>query len=132
MEITKKEDKQKAINLIETADKDLKFTFSLPVSQNSSNTIIRNIYESFRMLGEASLVSKWIEFSDHIESLNELLQLELDTSRPISLLDNLRKLRHKINYNGYLSTIEESQEAISIAKSLFTKLKKEVENKIKK
>ncbi|MBT3404715.1 HEPN domain-containing protein [archaeon] len=127
MERIKKGDKQKALSLIKTAEEDLKFTLTLSVSKESSNTIIRNIYESFRMMGESILVNKGIKFSDHVQSINELLKLKIQTSRPLNLLDSLRKLRHKINYNGHLSTIEESKEAISIARSLFDDLKKEVE-----
>lgn len=130
MERIKFRDKQKALNLIETSIKDMNFTLKLPVSQSSSNTIIRNIYESFRMLGEALLVNKGVEFADHVQSINELINLNLDTSRPLNLLDSLRRLRHKINYNGYLSTIEESEEAISIAKSLFAEIKKEIKKVI--
>jgi len=131
MERKRKSDKEKAKNLIISAEKEVLFTLTIPVSQSSSNTIIKNIYESFRMLGESILINRGIEFTDHIQSINELINLNLSTKRPLALLDNLRRLRHKINYDGYGSTIEEANEAVSIAKTLFKQLKKEVEENIK-
>ena len=115
-------DKEKALSIIKTAKKDMVYTLTLDVSENSSNTIIRNIYESFRMLGEALLVSKGIRLIDHVNSISELLKLDVETQRPIYLIENLRKLRNNINYYGYEAKIPEAEEAISITKSCFKPL----------
>lgn len=115
-------DKEKALSIIKTAKKDMVYTLTLNVSENSSNTIIRNIYESFRMLGEALLVSKGIRLIDHVNSISELLKLDVETQRPIYLIENLRKLRNNINYYGYEAKIPEAEEAISITKSCFKPL----------
>ena len=37
-------DRMKALSLIESAEKDIQFTLSLKISENSANTIVRNIY----------------------------------------------------------------------------------------
>ena len=129
MENKKTPDKEKAKNLIKTAKEDVDYTLKLKPSDESANTIIRNIYESFRMLGESLLIKKGILFSDHVDSINELLKIEVNTIRSIYTIENLRKLRHKINYQGYKSTIEEAKEAVEIAKSCFNSLFKEI-NKI--
>ena len=123
METRKKmPDMKKALDLIESASKEVDFTYTLPLKDESSNTVIKNIYESFRMLGEALLVSKGIEPKDHVSCIKELLNLNLDTSRPLTLLESLRKLRHNINYYGYRAGIEESKDVISISKSCFKPL----------
>ena len=52
----KRPDKKNALSLLEAARKDLKFTFTIKVSEDSGSTIIRNIHNSFRMLGDSLLV----------------------------------------------------------------------------
>ena len=118
----KKPDKNKSLSLIQAAKKDLEFTLTLPVSKDSTNTIIRNIYESFRMLGEALLVAKGIESDDHLLPIKELTSMKVKTTRPLGLIYNLRKLRHNINYQGYDSSLEEALDAKSLAETCFNQL----------
>jgi len=117
----KQPDKKNAISLIEAAKKDMEFTLTLQVSQQSGSTIVRNIYECFRMLGKALLVAKGTDSKehDHVVSIEELLKLKADTSRPTGLIKNLRTLRHNINYNGYSPKSAEVEDTISLAKSCF-------------
>jgi len=125
-------DKQKAISIVKTSEKDMRYILTLKISEDSGNTIIRNVYESFRMLGEALLINKGIKLTDHINSINELLKLDIDTSRPIQLLENLRRLRHNINYNGHRANISEVEDAVSIAKSCFNPLLNKTKEIIKR
>lgn len=97
-------DKERAKSIMQNSIKDMKYTLSLKVCEESANTIIRNIYESFRMLGEAILLKKGIRPIDHINSVDEILKLEIKTKRPLILLENLRRLRHNINYYGIRQT----------------------------
>jgi len=120
-------DKNKAISLILCSKHDINYTLSLEVNKNSTNTIVRNIYESFRMLGEASLVNRGIGSPDHATCINELFKLDVKTLRPLQIIDGLRKLRHNINYYGYISSISEAEDAISIAKSCFNSLFAEID-----
>ena len=128
----KKPDKKNALSILEAAERDMKFTLNLKATDLSSTTIIRNIYECFRMLGDALLVSKGIDSKDHLAPINELLKLNVRTKRPINLIENLRRLRHNINYYGYKPRLEETIDVISIAESIFYPLVKvvrvEVEN----
>ncbi len=119
-------DKKRALSLIESAKRDLNYTLKIIVNEESANTIIRNIYESFRMLGEALLLNKGIEFSDHISSINELLKLKITSDRPINAIESLRRIRHSINYYGYRATTSEVFNIVSIAKTCFAPLLKEV------
>lgn len=124
----KRPDHKDALSLIEAAHSDMKFTFSMKVTPQSASTIIRNIYECFRMLGDALLTLRGVESSDHIQPIQELLALPVETPRPLQIIDTLRKFRHNINYYGYKPSVEEAEEAISIAKSCF----EEVYNSIQK
>lgn len=98
------------------------FTLSLKPSEESGATIVRNVYECFRMLGDALLIAKGIKSEDHIVPINELLKLDVDTDRPINIIDNLRRLRHNINYYGYKPNLAEVNDTISIAKTCFEPL----------
>src|SRR3989344_2994334 len=118
----KRPDKKNALSLVEASKREMDFALSLEINERSGSTIIRNIYESFRMLGDALLVNQGIESKDHVESINALLKLSVDTSRPINIINNLRILRHNINYYGYKPKPEEVMDVISIAKSCFLPL----------
>jgi len=126
----KKPDKKNALSILEAAERDMKFTLNLKATDLSSTTIIRNIYECFRMLGDALLVSKGIDSKDHLAPINELLKLNVSTKRPINLIENLRRLRHNINYYGYKPRLEETIDVISIAESIFYPLVKTVRAEI--
>ena len=115
-------DRKNALSIIEASKRDMNFTLSLKPSEISGTTIVRNIYGSFRMLGGALLVAKGIKSDDHVTPVQELLKLKVTTSRPIYLIDNLRKLRHNINYYGYSPKLIEVEDVISLAKSCYDPL----------
>ncbi|MGC9310357.1 MAG: hypothetical protein ACP5E4_01385 [Candidatus Aenigmatarchaeota archaeon] len=112
-------DRKNALSIIEAAKKEMAFTMTLKPTEESASTIVRNIYECFRMLGDALLASRGIEAGDHLMPITTLLNVKADTKRPIQVIDNLRRLRHNINYYGYRPGIAEVREAISIAESCF-------------
>ncbi|MBI4441670.1 hypothetical protein HY639_05870 [Candidatus Woesearchaeota archaeon] len=128
----KRPDRKNAMSILEAAQRDMKYTDSLEVSEYSGPTIIRNIYECFRMMGDSILVAEGIESEDHITPINELMKLKVTTDRPVNLLDNLRRLRHNINYYGYKPSPEDVREVKAIAKSLFEPIRNEVLRKITK
>lgn len=112
-------DKKNALSIIAAAESELKYTLTLSVSDESAFNIIRNVYECFRMLGDARLVSKGIASQDHIEQVKELEEIPVKTERPVRLVDTLRKLRHNINYYGYIPSKLEAEDALSLAKACF-------------
>lgn len=128
----KKPDIKRALSLLESSKRDFYYTLSLTLSEDSANTIVRNIYESFRMLGEALLLAKGIEPEDHILPISELTKIKVNTPRPLNILDNFRRLRHNINYYGYKATIEEAKNIIGFSKTSFDLLFKEVKKQIEK
>lgn len=126
----KRPDKKDALSIIHAAKREMEFTLSLEITDKSGATIIKNIYECFRMLGDALLVLKGIESQDHIEPIKELLKLNVKTSRPLGVISNLRILRHNINYYGYSPKLEEVKDVIAIAKDCFEPLFGEVIKRI--
>ena len=126
----KKPDKKNALSILVAAEREMNFTLTLTVSEASASTIIRNIYESFRMLGDALLVAKGIKLEDHIAPIKELIKLDVSTPRSLRVLDNLRRLRHSINYYGYKPKLAEVKDFISFAHDCFEIVQGEVRRKI--
>ena len=127
-------DKKNALSILHAASTQMEYTLTLESSDGSAFTIIRNIYECFRMLGDALLIAAGIESQDHVTPLNELMKIPVETSRSIKLVDNLRRIRHNINYYGYTPQKVEADDAISLARACFspllTTVKKNIEQKL--
>lgn len=115
----KRPDKKNAISIIEAAKREINFALKLKLDTESATTIIRNIYEAFRMLGDAIMVSKGISSEDHIAPIKELLKIKVRTSRPLAIINNYRILRHNINYYGYFPNIAEAKDIIDFAEKCF-------------
>ena len=125
-------DKKNAASIMEAASKQMKYTLTLESVDDSAFNIIRNIYECFRMLGDALLISQGIESDDHLAPVHELMKIKVDTSRSIQFINHLRRIRHNINYYGYTPNKEESDDAISLALACFWQLYEAVKSKIEK
>lgn len=118
----KRPDFKDAQSLLEAARKEMAFTLQLVITPESASTIIRNIYECFRMLGEALLTLRGIESTDHLQPVRALMALAVETKRPLPVIDTLRKIRHNINYYGYQPGSDEAVEAVAIAQTCFEPL----------
>ena len=126
----KRPDLKNALSIIESAKNTMDFTLTLEVNEQSAITISRNIYECFRMLGDALLVEKGIHSEDHLLPIREISTLNIKSNRPISAVENLRILRHNINYYGYNPNLLEVHDTISLAKECFYKAYEEIKLKI--
>ena len=126
----KHKDKKNALSIITASEREMNFTLKQEITNESAFNIIRNIYECFRMLGDARLISKGIVSQDHVEQIKELESINVETKRPIRLIDSLRKLRHNINYYGYIPSKEEADDSVSIAKACFQPLLKEIKKEL--
>ncbi len=125
----------KATSLIAAAEKEMQFIMKLEIVQESASTIVSRVYESFRMMGDAllSLHGKQATGPDHhTQMINELFKLSLKTQRPIQALGNLKTLRNKINYQGYIATVEDAKDAHLFALACFSQvviqIKKELQD----
>lgn len=112
-------DSKNALSILEASEKQMKYTLSLEASDESAFNIIRNIYECFRMVGDAILVAKGRSSEDHVEQIKVVEQLKVSTERPLNLIDNLRRMRHNINYYGYSPKKIEADDVILFAKLCF-------------
>lgn len=124
--IKKHPDKKRAESIIKSSLNDIKFILKIHPTEESANTIVRNIYESFRMLGEAILIKKGVRKINHRNSINALIKLDINTKRPLDLLENLMRLRNNINYNGYQANIFEAKDTILLARTCYPLLLNEV------
>lgn len=118
----KRPDRKNAASILSAAEREMRFTLTLAPDDDTGTTIVRNIYECFRMLGDALLVSEGIRSEDHLAPIQRLMEVKVETRRPLNALDNLRRLRHNINYYGYRPNLYEVMDALSIAKALFNPL----------
>ena len=125
-------DKKNAQSILDASERQMKYTLTLAPTDESAFNIIRNIYECFRMIGDALLVSMGKKTEDHIEQIRILESIDVTTERPIRLIDNLRRMRHNINYYGYSPKKIESEDAISLVKSCFYKLLSKVKEEVSK
>jgi len=132
MRRTKHHDKKNALSIINAAEREMKFTLKQEVTEESAFNVIRNIYECFRMLGDALLVSKGVVSQDHVEQIKELEKINVKTDRPLRLIDVLRRLRHNINYYGYIPSRAEADDAVSIAHACFNPLINEIKRRLEK
>ncbi|MBU1975943.1 MAG: hypothetical protein KKG59_06070 [Nanoarchaeota archaeon] len=126
----KRPDMKNALSILTAAKSDMEYTLTMRINEASASTIVRNVYECFRMLGDALLISKGEESIDHYMPIKVLTMLHIKTSRPVRVIENLRGLRHNINYYGYKPRVEEADEVISIAKVLFLPLYRKIKKDV--
>lgn len=122
-------DYAEAKSLVEASEKEMNFLETLPKKEAAGSTLIRGIYENFRRLGEAVLLINGYE-GDHEDAINALTNLQVKTARPIQILDNLRRLRHDINYRGYQPSIADLEDVLSIKGSCWAQVLKEVKKNV--
>ncbi len=50
-------DNKNARSILEEAEREMKYTLKISITSESAFTIVRNVYECFRMLGDAILIN---------------------------------------------------------------------------
>lgn len=126
-------DKFKARSMLQASELEIKFIKTLKPSRESASTIVRGIYECFRMLGDALLLIRGKEaagIDHHTEMIKEILTLKVDSKRPIEILMGLKTLRNRINYQGYIPTVEETKDALSIVDACFESILEAVKKEL--
>ncbi len=123
-------DRKNALSILDASIKQMNYTLTLESNDDSAFNIIRNIYECFRMLGDVLLISQGKISEDHVEQIKALEDLKIKTERPIQIVDNLRRMRHNINYYGFNPKKTDSDDAVSFAKSCFFQFAEIIKKKI--
>ncbi len=127
-------DIQKSRSLLQASEQQFKIIQTLPCTEEFASIIVKECYDSFRMLGEAALISQGKEASHrghHRIVLNEILHIKVKTERPLGDLLILQELRRKIEYEGYRATILDAEDSISITKTCFPRLLEAVKKEVK-
>lgn len=102
-----------ARSLIEASEKEMQFLETLPATIDAAMTIVSRMYECFHRLGEAVLVLDGKE-GDHEQCIVALMSLNVQTTRPLQVLDNLRQMRHNIIYRGFQPSSADVEDVLSI------------------
>ncbi|MBI3037285.1 hypothetical protein HYY73_06085 [Candidatus Woesearchaeota archaeon] len=126
-------DKAKAKGMVFAAEIDMAFISGLPVTTKAAQSIIRGIYENFRILGDALLTAQGFKaegIDHHTQMIDALVKLGIKTTRPLLLLDELKKMRHQINYNGYVPTENDVKYVIELKESFWADILCEVKKQI--
>ncbi len=126
-------DKAKARGMVMAAELDMDFISRLPAETKSAQSIIRGIYENFRILGDALLTAQGFKaagIDHHTQMIDALVKLDIKTTRPLLLLNELKKIRHQINYNGYLPTEKDLKYVIELKESFWPNVLDEVKKQI--
>ncbi len=105
-----------SIQAIETAKE-------IPLTTNTSKTILRELYEGLREFCEAIGYLNGYKFLDH-ESIGFFLRDILKEQSLFKKFDRYRKLRNGINYYGNNIEVETVKEAISEIPELVKELEK--------
>lgn len=93
--------------MIEAAEREMTYVLKQGMNPEAAATLVRAMYECFRMIGDALLLARGYEAKDHHVMIDEVLHLDVTTPQPIIILDRLRRTRMKINYEGYFPTAAE-------------------------
>ena len=123
-------DRSQARSLVEASEEEMTYVNTLSPTLQGASTIIRGIYENFRRLGEALLLIDGRE-GDHEECVAVLVALRVTTTRSLPVLDNLRRLRHDINYRGYRPSLADLDDVLSIRDACWKPILEEVKKRIR-
>ena len=128
-------DKPKALSMLNAAANNVEAIKLLEGNRIAGGLVVSAIYESFRMLGDALLTYEGFETSGndhHVEMIGRLLKLQINADRSLLVLDELRKKRNKVNYEGYAPTEDEINDIIAVKNLLWDSVFNEVKRLIEK
>lgn len=126
----KNADLVKARSLVDASIQEIDYIEKLSLTEESAATIVSRIYECFRRLGQALLIAEGLDGDDHETSINALLNLHIKSARPIQILSTLREKRHNINYRGFIPSLADLEEVISMKKALWKPIVDAVKQKL--
>jgi hypothetical protein len=116
-------DKPRALSLFKSAIQAIETAKKIPLMQDTSKSIFRELYEGLREYCEAIGYLKGYKFLDH-ESIGFFIRDILGEESVSRNFDRYRKLRNGINYYGDSIDIETVKEAIIEMPLLIKELEK--------
>ncbi|MBU1252708.1 MAG: hypothetical protein KJ905_04060 [Nanoarchaeota archaeon] len=118
-----KPDSQRAQSLEKSSQQALQTAKSIPLNENSSKTVFRELYESLRQFCESLGYSKGYKFNNH-ESITSFLDEVLKEKDNSLKFDRYRKIRNGINYYGDTIDISTVKEALKDIPKIIDKIKR--------
>lgn len=116
-------------SLLESAEKNASVILKIPIDDNTSTIVFRELYECIRQLGDARWWLLGFETSSHEASMKILLEENIRNKVKLNHLDRFRQTRNNSNYRGYNVSVEKAREITEFwnhcAKEILTNLKKE-------
>jgi hypothetical protein len=118
--------------LLNFAKSNAKAAISIPLNENTSTIIFREIYESIRQLGDANWWLKGYEPLNHEISLDGLKELEIKEKVKLNYLPRFKKIRHDANYQGLRVSVSQAKEIIDFWNKCCNDIIKVINDKINK
>lgn len=119
---TRKENVARVKSILEEADKRLKFFNAVPISEESANYIIENMYDVIRELIEAKLLLEGYKSYSHEATVSYLKKLGFSSSE-VEFMDELRDIRNHTKYYGHLVNAEYAKKVSEFVNKVYPKLK---------
>ena len=110
-------------SLIEESDKRLRFYNNMPISEDSANYIIENMYDVIRELIEAKMLLEGYKSYSHEATVSYLKNLGF-SSYEVEFTDELRNIRNQTKYYGHLVNIEYAKKVSEFTNKIYPRLKK--------
>jgi len=103
-------------SLISSAKSVSSAVLNIPINEENSTLIFRELYESIKQLGDALWWALGYESEGHEASLKILASIDVKEKLSLHKLDRFRRIRHDSNYRGYKISLEQAKEIVNFWK----------------
>jgi len=123
----RQKDSEKIKSMLKSAEINVKVVKSIKLDEETATLIFREVYESVRQVGDAEWWLLGYEPTNHEISLEALKDFEIKNKVKLNSLDRFKKIRHDINYRGFMASVSQAEEIIDF----WDKCMEEIIKKIK-
>jgi hypothetical protein len=110
-------DRMRVASMIEASKINARVALSVPLTEDSATLVFREIYESIRQLGDATLWQLGYEPRNHEVSMDALKGLELHDPVPLNNLSRFKRIRNDANYRGMKVSTSQANEIMQFWQS---------------
>ena len=103
-------------SMIELSTSSAKVIIKIPLNDDTSTVIFREIYESIRQLGDAKLWILGYEPLDHDASIEALQDSNIKNKLLLNRLFRFKRIRHDANYRGQKVSLNQAKEILDFWK----------------
>ena len=105
-------DIEKVKSIINSAQTNAGIVKNIPLTENSSTVIFREIYESIRQLGDASWWLLGYEPLNHEVSMEILKEMDIREKIRLNHLSRFKSIRNDADYRGFKVTSAQAKEIL--------------------